>query len=105
MKMKILNAFSLNMISVFPANIKVEEITLARAKEIAAAGFESAVGHSDTAAVLGSQLGVEVPAVRSTVSLKGETALVGQYRGPRLPEGTKELPAEATIQWLLVMVS
>ena len=93
------------MISAFPADIRVEEIPLARAREIAAAGFESAVGHPDTAAVFGLQLGVEVPSVRSTVSLKGETVLVGQYRGPRLPEGAKELPIGATIQWLLVTVS
>lgn len=103
--MKICNAFSLNMISAFPAEIRVEEISLVRAREIAAAGLESAVGHPDTAVVFGLQLGVEVPSVRSTVSLKGETTLIGQYRGPRLPEGARELPAGATIQWLLVTVS
>jgi hypothetical protein len=104
--MKILNAFSLNMIAAFPATIKVEEVSLDQAKGLATAGLDSAVGHADTAAVFGSVLGVQVPAARVTVSLaKGETVLVGQYRGPRLPEGTTTLPEGATIQWCLVTVS
>jgi hypothetical protein len=50
-------------------------------------------------------LGIDVPAVRSTVSLKkGDTAIIGQYRGPRLPEGSSKLPEGATIQWLRLTV-
>jgi hypothetical protein len=103
--MKILNGFSFNMVANFPATVRAEEISLEKAREIAARGLDSVVGHQDTAAVYGQQLGVVVPPVRSTVSLHGETALIGQYRGPRMPEGCKELPAGATIQWLLVTVS
>jgi len=103
--MKLLNAFSFNMIAVFPTAIVAKEISLDEAKAILVAGFESAVGHADTAAVFGTELGVEVLAVRATVSLqKGEQALVGQYKGPRLPEGCKTLPEGATIQWLLISV-
>lgn len=102
---KILNSFSFNMVAAFPTAITAEEIPLERAREIAAAGLDSAVGHQDTATVFGQQLGVAVPAARATVSLqKGETVLVGQYRGPRMPEGCKELPAGATIQWLSVTI-
>ena len=102
---KILNAFSLNMVSA-PAEISVREISPEEARSLAMAGVESAVGHADTAAVFSNQLGVAVPANRVTVSLlKGDTVLVGQYKGPRLPEGATTLPAGATIQWLLVTVA
>lgn len=102
--MKICNAFSLNMVAAFPANISVVEVSLADAQQIAVK-CESAVGHADTAAVFTNVLGVDVAAVRSTLSLeKGEEVLVGQYVGPRLPEGATELPAGATIKWLKVTV-
>ena len=104
--MLLLNAFSLNMIAAFPASFEAKEVTLEEARALLAAGFESAVGHADTANVFARVLGLPVGANRSTVSLKtGSTALVGQYRGPRLPEGATELPAGATIQWIVVTLS
>ena len=104
--MKLLNAFSLNMLAEFPASASFREISLGEAREILAAGFDSAVGHAETAAVFSEQLGIEVPCQRVTVTLsKGESALVGQYRGPRLPEGATTLPEGATIRWYLVTIS
>ncbi len=101
-RMKILNSFSLNMVAAFPAVISVEEISLGRARDLAK-DVESFVGHVDTAAVFSQQLGVEVLAHRGTVSMvNGESVLVGQYRGPRMPEGAKTLPEGATIQWCIV---
>lgn len=107
--MKVLNSFSLNMLPAFPAEVFVREIPLSQARLIFAPGSdvscESCVGHADTAAIFSEQLGGPVPAARVTVTLeKGETILVGQYKGPRLPEGATTLPAGATIQWLLVML-
>lgn len=103
--MKILNAFSLNMLLAFPADISVREISLNEAKACLINGADSAVGHADTAAVFSTVLGINVPANRVTVTLsKGETVLVGQYVGPRLPEGATTLPEGATIKWLLVEV-
>ena len=100
----VLNAFSLNMLGTFPASINIEEVTLEQAR-VLVEGAESSVGHADTAAVMSSMLGYTVPANRTTVALAaGETALVGQYKGPRLEEGTVELPEGATIQWLLVTI-
>ena len=65
--------------------------------------FVSAVGHADTAALFSSLLGVEVPACRVSVSLdEGTVLLVGQYVGPRLPEGSTTLPEGARVLWLLV---
>lgn len=103
--MKLLNAFSLNLLETLDGEVTHKVISLEEARRLAVAGIESAVGHGDTAAIFGSQLGFPVPAVRSTLSLpKGETVLVGQYRGPRLPEGTKELPPGSSIAWILVTV-
>lgn len=103
--MRLLNAFSLNMIASFPARVFVEELSLDEVRRELAADVESAVGHADTAAVFGDVLGVTVPANRATVTLgSGDTVVVGQYRGPRLPEGATTLPAGATIQWLRVTV-
>jgi len=100
----ILNAFSLNMLALVPARISVREITVEQAA-ILAGEMTSAVGHADTAAVFSAVLGTTVPTNRATVSLsQGMTVLVGQYRGPRLPEGATALPEGATIQWLLVTV-
>ena len=102
--MFILNAFSLNMLG-GNADIVVREITKATAASLAPA-CTSAVGHADTASVFSSVLGVEIPCNRATVALKdGDVALVGQYSGPRLPEGATTLPEGAAIKWLVVGVN
>ena len=99
--MFILNAFSLNMLD-GNADVVVREITKDVAAILAPA-CTSAVGHADTAAVFSSVLGVTVPCNRVTVALKeGDVALVGQYSGPRLPEGATSLPEGATIKWMVV---
>lgn len=66
--------------------------------------FESAVGHADTAAVFANELGLPIQVNRVSVKLTDhETrALIGQYVGPRLPEGTKTLPEGAAIEWWIV---
>jgi hypothetical protein len=102
--MKVLNAFSLNM-TAHPAVIETRPVSLEEARRLVAGGFVSAVGHADTAAVFSSLFGAPVPMERRTVTLEpGEYVLVGQYSGPRLPEGATTLPAGATITWLLVTV-
>ena len=97
-----MNAFSLNMLATFPATPRFEELTLDEVRTALVAGeWTSAVGHADTAAVFADTLGMQVPCARTTVSLhKGDTAIIGQYRGPRLPEGASKLPEGATIQWI-----
>jgi hypothetical protein len=103
---KICNAFSLNMMTALVADIKMVQITLAEAKEFLDVGVESCVGHADTAAVFSQQLGVQIPAARVTVELShGETIIVGQYSGPRLPEGATCLPEGAAIKWYVVKAS
>lgn len=63
----------------------------------------SAVGHSDTARIFSGILGREVEPNRVSVRLEyGDIALIGQYVGPRLPEGATELPEGARIEWWAV---
>lgn len=103
--MYLVNAFSANMLAEFPASVKFVEKTLDEAKALLAAGFISAVGHADTASVFADVLSLGVETKRVTLTLKkGDVAIVGQYRGPRLEEGAKHLPEGATIQWLLITI-
>ena len=101
--MFLLNAFSLNMLA-GDADLTVRQVGLHFARKLAG-GATSAVGHADTAAVFSDVLGVPVACDRVSVTLNpGDVALVGQYSGPRLPEGATSLPEGATIKWLLVGV-
>lgn len=99
------NAFSLNMLYGDNFTIGVNALSLDEAKCLGQDAV-SVVGHADTAAIFESQLGYAVPPNRQTVSLaKGDELVVGQYIGPRLPEGVKTLPDGATIKWLRVVIS
>lgn len=89
----LLNAFSLQMLQSFPARVSVEEVT--NLPE----GLTSAVGHQDTANVLG------VPMNRMNVILsKGDVAYVAQLQGGRLPEGSTTLPEGFSFRYLRVIV-
>lgn len=105
--MKILNAFSLSMLPSLTATVSTKEISLAEAQQYAAHALhiESGVGHADTAALFTRLLDVNVPCNRVSVLLAvGDLALVGQYTGLRLPEGTLVLPEGAAVKWVLVLV-
>jgi len=98
----ITNAFSLNMIYGFPAIFTVVEVSIEQAAEYASYA-NSYVGHKDTAVVFSNILGVQILENRSSFLLdRGEGLLVGQYTGPRLPEGATKLPQGASIHWLVV---
>lgn len=90
----LLNAFSLQMLAEFPASVQVVEV-LALPK-----GLVSAIGHQDTANVLG------VPMARINVTLhKGDIAYVAQVTGGRLPEGATSLPAGFAFRFFKVEVA
>lgn len=98
------NAFSLQMLDVAVKNT-VTVVPVDDPKAVVAEQFTSAVGHADTARIFSDVLGVEVPAQRINVKLTAaDTLLVGQYIGPRLPEGATTLPEGASICWLMVTV-
>ena len=90
--MKLLNAFSLNMLRL-PAIVKFTVAEKPSKCDLVA--MESCIGHHDTAALVG------VITNRVTVELAvGERFLLAQYIGPRLPEGTTTLPDGARIEFI-----
>lgn len=67
---------------------------------------ESAVGHADTAKIFSEVLGVPVAHNRINVhAAPGDEFVVGQYIGPRLPEGATALPEGAVITWYHVDIT
>lgn len=102
---KILNAFSLNMVS-GGSNIQTRTITAKKAVALFEKnGVHSCVGHADTAAVISSLLEVPIQFNRVSVELaQQELVVVAQYKGPRLPEGSTTLPEGAEIVFLAVYV-
>lgn len=88
----LLNAFSLQMVDA-PCSITVEEV------ESLPDGLVSAVGHEDTARLLGVAMN------RINVHLnRGDTAYVAQLIGGRLPEGSTTLPDGSTLRFYKVTV-
>lgn len=89
----LLNAFSLQMIDGFPCSVDFEEID--RLLE----GLVSAIGHQDTANVLG------YPMNRIDVKLhKGDVCYIAQLVGGRLSEGAKTLPEGFSFRYLKATV-
>lgn len=110
------NAFSLNMLS-GSANIQIKEIGPEKASRILRSVDEihNCIGHADTDAVVLNLLREAWPKYgpefsvptgqRQTVQLvEGTPMIVGQYSGPRLPEGATALPEGAEIKWFLVQL-
>lgn len=95
------NAFSLQMLDLSEAlSVDIVPVTM---EEIAESGFESVIGHQDTANVLSTLLGVQVPMQRASVRLEdGDILYVAQVTGGRLPEGATTLPSGMTFKFLKV---
>ena len=90
--MFLLNAFSLQMVET-PCSVKFTEVNSLPE------GLTSAIGHQDTANVLG------VPMNRMNVHLsKGDVAFVAQLMGGRLPEGSTSLPEGFHFKFIKVEV-
>ena len=101
---KISNAFSIQMLT-GGATVNFAPVTVEYVARKIQTGFESYVGHADLAAVISDAIGIEVPANRSALTLTDDDILiVAQYRGPRLPEGTTKLPADASIEFWRVTI-
>lgn len=114
----ICNAFSLSMLErnegasfapVFSALTEEQAVFIAQraqnTKTLDGNYLVSAVGHADTAVLFNKMLGISLEVNRISVKLeRGDFLLVGQYDGPRLPEGTSVLPEGAKIDWWLITV-
>lgn len=117
MKIIICNAFSLSMLdretqsrtpghvlggARYPAPIE-DPLAYLRQGEDLGIEIESAVGHADTARIFEGILDRPIPANRVSIRLDTDTlALIGQYVGPRLPEGATQLPEGSRIEWWIV---
>ena len=106
-KVYLSNAFSLSMVSgLLNCNLEVVSNIANYQQMVESLQPESVVGHQDTANLFSNILGIEVPMNRVSVTLeKGDVLIVGQYTGPRLPEGTSILPEGASINWMCVHVN
>ena len=90
--MYVLNAYTLQMVEI-PCVCKFSEV------EKLPEGLESAVGHPDTAAVLGVAMN------RINVKLnRGDVAYIAQLQGGRLPEGSTTLPKGFSFKYIRVDV-
>lgn len=89
----LLNAFSVQMLDNFPCKVTFEEV--AQLPQ----GLTSAVGHQDTANVLGVEMN------RINVKLhSGDVAYLAQLQGGRLPEGATTLPDGFSFKFIKVVV-
>jgi len=98
------NAFSLGMLSVPATGLNLTVVPV-HINEVRCFSWASFVGHKDTAHLLTELLGVVVRENRMSLKLSvGDFLYVAQYKGPRLPEGTTQLPEGATFEFLRVVV-
>ena len=93
------NAFSIQMLANFPADIHIEQIEASNIPT----DVVSCIGHADTANVLSDILGFNTPCNRQSVTVDaGATLYVAQVVGGRLPEGTTTLPEGVEIKFFKV---
>lgn len=110
----LVNAFSINMLDRAKGARDVAFIPVQRnaARNLvvnhnARGEFVCAIGHEDTARVVAADLQLPeyadewavIAKTRPNVSAEGNSLIVAQYRGPRLPAGATELPEGATIEY------
>lgn len=95
----LLNAFSLQMVDI-PCGVRFAEVSEIDVQIGINSGLVvSAIGHQDTANVLG------VPMNRINVHLNaGDIAYVAQLQGGRLPEGSTTLPDGFSFKFIKVEV-
>lgn len=103
---KLCNAFSLQMLNLDEVNtVKIEPVKIENVNEILKEGFSSAIGHEDTANVLSNMLDTDIPCNRVSVSLeKGDTVIVAQFVGGRLPAGATKLPEDLKLKFVKVSI-
>lgn len=103
------NAFSANMLNlVRPWTVQFTPVSIEKARDMVLkakreGSFTSAIGHQDLANIVSFMLGTEIPYARTAIYLTtADVLILAQYVGPRLPEGTTQLPSGAKIQFVLV---
>ena len=99
-KIYLLNAFSLNMFRNLNAKIDLTEVSRERVFDPEKQPLISAIGHADTAAVLG----VECNRINVVLG-EDDVAYVAQLQGGRLPEGCTTLPEGFEFKFVRVDVT
>lgn len=105
-EMHILNAFAVSMLPQEGGVVKFiplspEEVRAAMSGKV----IVSHIGHTSTAAVLSRELNIDLYTCRDNFTINADSdVIVAQYIGPRLPEGTVELPQGATIKYFMVQM-
>lgn len=93
------NAFSLNMLNTYIENYEVKIKKLRDIEKIYDSDVVSCIGHQDLANILNVQFN------RASIMLnRGDILYVAQYIGERLPEGAKELPSGARIEFFEIEI-
>lgn len=86
------NTFTVNFLAQLSCTVEFKEISWAEFDEIISGDFVNYFGHEDVAKMVGlTQNRISIAAE------PGDIVVFSQYRGPRLPEGTIELPEGATL--------
>ena len=106
-KIFVSNAFSLSMLTSFPANLRVREVSVEDVKRLLRENsFTSAVGHQATADVLTRLLGTQIPFNRVQIQLNEGDVLVVFQLLTRLEEGkvlTEQELSKLQFKFLLVI--
>ena len=107
------NSFSINMLKE-GIKLRFGKVTLEAAQETlmhTGDTVKNCIGHADTDALVRAELeqefGAGTPMLsegrRESIEFhKGDTLVVAQYTGPRLPEGATQLPEGAKIEYWIV---
>ena len=101
----IVNAISGNMFDLSTAfDLCWKPLSLNDVKKLLKKGdWKSVLGHDDIANLLSEMTGYHLEKNRVNNTLEfGDSAILAQYKGPRLEEGATKLPKGATIQFALV---
>jgi hypothetical protein len=122
MRFVLTNAFSPNMLDWDSAEkhvVRMEKASVDEARFLLApeghlSDVVLAIGHADTARLVGGLLGlpeediarmVEAAKTRPTIKVgQDDILVVAQYIGPRLPEGATSLPEGARVEFFIVVV-
>lgn len=101
-----LEAAELAAVRLFPRQVRPVLAALLETSrdEVLPVRVSHAVGHADTAAVMGRDIGLALAPGGRVQLDTAAVLLVGAYVGPRLPEGATTLPAGAEISWFLLGV-
>ena len=110
----LVNAFSINMLTRANGARDLAFIPVHRdaarnlvVNHSARGEFACAIGHADTARIVATDLGLPeraeewaaIAETRPNASAEGNSLIVAQYRGPRLPVGATALPEGAVIEY------